>query len=83
MHLNFALYIFIASGTAFAAGIGTDEAAKYLEPETLFWIRLAAGVAVTTATAAKAYTSKSFSEWSEKRKQPTQDNKENEGSKTT
>lgn len=62
MKLNFALYLFIASGTAFAAGIGTDEAAKYLSPETLFWLRLAVGVVVTTATAAKAFTSTSFSD---------------------
>lgn len=63
LKLGFLLYAVMAVSAAVGAFLGTDEAAKYIEAETLFWARginvMVSGIALTL----KGYTSKSFAEW--------------------
>ena len=66
MKLSLTLYITLAISGSFGASIATDEAAKYVEPETLFWMRLVTGVIFASATTLKAYTSETFARWNKK-----------------
>ena len=63
MNLSLLLYLSLAFSGAAAAFLGTDEAAKYIEPEHLFWARgintIFGGVALTM----KGYISQGFQEW--------------------
>ena len=81
MIMGLTLYIVIALSGAVAAFLGTDEAAKYIEPEPLFWARGMNGVLLATATALKAYTSEAFANWRRGKEQTQQPTKENEGNK--
>jgi hypothetical protein len=68
MTLGFSLYVIMAITAALAAFLGTDEAAKYIEPEHLFWWRGLNGVAAAVALTLKGYTSQAFSDWRAERK---------------
>lgn len=54
--------------SAVAAFLGTDEAAKYIGPEALFWLRGSNAVVNAVATGLKAFTSQIFSDWLAARK---------------
>lgn len=56
------LYVYIAFFGACASGFSTDEAAKYISPQTLFWLRFTCTVNSATALALKMYRSTTFSE---------------------
>lgn len=47
--------------------LGTDEAAKFIEPATLFWLRGLVGIVDAVALALKGFTSQTFADWSSKR----------------
>ncbi len=81
MIMGFTLYLVMAVTGAVAAFLGTDEAAKYIEPEPLFWARGINGMILTTATVMKGYTSEAFAKWNAARKQQTTTT--NEQDKTT
>ena len=55
-----ALYVGIAFFGALTAGFGTDEAAKYVEPEKLFWIRLVCGPMGASFLALKMFRSTGY-----------------------
>jgi hypothetical protein len=55
------LYASIALLGAFSTGIGTDEAAKFIDPKPLFWLRMICGVIWQTLLAIKTFRSESFS----------------------
>ncbi len=82
MIMSLVLYSVIALSGAVAVFLGTDEAAKYIEAERLFWARGLNGVLLATATTLKGYTSEAFANWRKTKQQPTDDNKVNEGPKT-
>lgn len=63
MIMSFTLYFIMAVAGAIAVFLGTDEAAKYIEPEPLFWARGINGVILATATTMKGYTSEAFAKW--------------------
>ena len=69
--MSFTLYLVMAVTGAVATFLGTDEAAKYIEPEPLFWARGINGMILTTATVMKGYTSEAFAKWNAARKQQT------------
>ena len=56
------LYVLIAIFGAITACMSTDEAAKYLEPETLFWIRTTASVGGAAFLALKMFRSTAFAD---------------------
>lgn len=62
MFLDGLLYVLIAIFGAITACMSTDEAAKYLEPETLFWIRTTASVNSAGFLALKMFRSTSFAD---------------------
>lgn len=82
MIMNFTLYFTMAVCGAVAVFLGTDEAAKYIEPEPLFWARGVNGVVLATATTMKGYTSEAFSRWKASLKE-TNNQQPNEKDKTT
>jgi hypothetical protein len=57
-----ATYVAIALFAALAAEFGTDEAAKYISPMALFWIRLACGTISASLLALKMFRSTAFAE---------------------
>lgn len=63
MKLGFALYSVMIFTSAVAAFLGTDEAAKYINAELLFWLRGCNAVVNAVATGLKAFTSQVFSDW--------------------
>jgi hypothetical protein len=67
MKLNFILYLGMLATGSLAAFLGTDDAAKYIEPKTLFWITGILGVADQCLTGLKAFTSREFTEWLNRR----------------
>lgn len=78
MIMSFSLYLIIALSGAVAVFLGTDEAAKYIEPETLFWARGLNGVLLATVTTLKGYTSEAFANWragraTDKQQEPTKE----------
>jgi len=82
MIMSLALYSIIALSGAVAVFLGTDEAAKYIEPEPLFWARGLNGVLLATATTLKGYTSEAFANWKAGRA-TQQQQQPNEKDKTT
>jgi hypothetical protein len=56
------LYAFIAFFNALAAGFGSDEAAKYIEPATLFWLRTVCYVFGQTLLALKMFRSTTYAD---------------------
>jgi hypothetical protein len=67
MSLGFALYFLIAVTSAIAVFLGTDESAKYIEPDILFWARGINGIIAGTALTMKGYTSEGFANWKKKK----------------
>jgi hypothetical protein len=63
MKLSLVLYAVMLFTSAVAAFLGTDEAAKYINPEALFWCRGGNAVVNAVATGMKAFTSQIFSDW--------------------
>jgi hypothetical protein len=82
MIMSLALYSAIALCGAIAVFLGTDEAAKYIEPEKLFWARGLNGVLLATATTLKGYTSEAFANWKAGRTTQQQQQPTNEKDKT-
>jgi hypothetical protein len=75
MIMSFTLYFIMALTGAVAGFLGTDEAAKYIEPELLFWCRGLNGLVLTVSTVMKGYTSETYAKWRDKNKQqPTEAN---------
>jgi len=62
MYVDGALYVGIAFFAALAALFGSDESAKYLQPEPLFWTRGGCSVTSATLLALKMYRSTSYSD---------------------
>jgi hypothetical protein len=62
MYVDGALYVAIAFFGALAALFSSDEAAKYLSPEALFWTRGGCGVVEATVLSLKMYRSTSFAD---------------------
>jgi len=56
------LYAFVALFSALAASFGTDEAAKYLDPINLFWLRTICTASGATALALKMFRSTSYAD---------------------
>ncbi len=56
------LYILIALFGALSAAFSSDESAKYLEPENLFWIRTFCGANSAWLLALKMFRSTAFAE---------------------
>jgi len=67
MNFGLFLYLLIALSTAIASFLGTDEAAKYIEPEKLFWARGLNTVLGSVALTVKGYTSAGFQDWLKKK----------------
>lgn len=68
MNLNLILYLIIGTATAFSACLNSDEAAKYLDPEMLFWLRTGTSTVSGAAVTLKGVTSNAFAEWQASRK---------------
>lgn len=66
MSLGFFLYFVIAVTSAIAVFLGTDEAAKYIQPDMLFWARGINGIIAGTSLTMKGYTSEGFANWRKK-----------------
>jgi hypothetical protein len=62
MFIDGALYALIAWFTFNQAYFGGDEAAKYIEPETKFWLNWAIGSSASLFAAIKMFRSTSYSE---------------------
>lgn len=62
------LYCAIALFGFFSTSFGTDEAAKYVAPITLFWLRTVTGAASAAFLALKMFRSTTFSQHVEERK---------------
>ena len=56
------LYVGIAVFGAIIACINTDEAAKYLQPEILFWLRTTCSVCSASLLALKMYRSTGYAQ---------------------
>jgi len=67
MNSGLLLYLLIALSTAVASFLGTDEAAKYIEPEQLFWARGANTILGSVALTIKGYISPGFQDWLRKK----------------
>ncbi len=67
------LYVCIALFGAATAAFGSDEAAKYIEPEALFWLRTSCGIISAGLLSLKMFRSTSFSEHLEAKKQEQTD----------
>lgn len=60
-------YVGIAVLTAFGAFLGTDDAAKYISPETLFWTKGIAHSVNGGLIALKMFRSEVFSKWKQEK----------------
>lgn len=67
MILDAIVYVSIAVLTALNTQIGTDEAAKYIDPVTLFWVKIVAGCSTAGFLALKMFRSETFSKWKQER----------------
>jgi hypothetical protein len=68
MHFNLVIYCAIAFFTALNASFSTDEAAKYISPTVLFWLRTTCSSLTGTLLAAKLFLSTSYADWQAKRR---------------
>ena len=62
MFIDGATYVLIAFCTAMSAAFGTDEAAKYISPVWLFWLRLIFNSFGASLLALKMYRSTGFAD---------------------
>jgi len=60
--LDGSVYVAVQLLTVLSTQFGTDEAAKYIEPETLFWIKIFIGEAAAGFLAIKMFRSTAFAE---------------------
>lgn len=63
MHADAILYTLIAVCGALTAAFGSDDAAKYVTPEHLFWLKTIFGSAGAGMLALKMYRSTAFADW--------------------
>lgn len=56
------LYIWIAILTALTAILGSDDAAKYISPEVLFWMKAVVNMCNAAAIALKMFRSTQYAE---------------------
>lgn len=57
------IYALIALFGALSASMGSDEAAKWLEPETLFWTRVLSNNATAVLLAVKMFRSTAYANY--------------------
>lgn len=69
--LDGALYMAIAFFGALSAGLGSDEAYKYVEPYTLYWVRFISFVSGQTLLALKMFRNTSYATHVEGKKSDT------------
>lgn len=60
------LYAAVAVFTFLQSQFGTDEAAKFIDPLTLFWIRICVGAVAVLAFSLKMFRSTSYAEHQKK-----------------
>lgn len=60
MWIDGATYVLIALFGALSSTMGSDEAAKWVEPSTLFWIRTGCTIGGASVLAIKLFRSTSF-----------------------
>ena len=65
------IYVAIAFFGAWTAALGTDEAAKYMEAQTLFWARSICASISAGALALKMFRSTSYGDHQQKKKEGT------------
>lgn len=56
------LYVMVQTLTVLSTQFGTDEAAKYIEPTLLFWIKIVIGELAAGFLALKMFRSTTFAE---------------------
>lgn len=67
-YIDGCLYVLIAVFGALLTTIGSDEAAKWVAPVWLFWLRTTASVMLAAVTALKMYRSTGFADHIEQKK---------------
>ena len=63
------LFVAIALFTSLSASVSSDEAAKYIDAQTLFWFKMFLSASAATVLALKMYRSTTFSEHQEVKKE--------------
>ena len=63
MKIGFILYAVMLMSGASLAVLSTEDAAKFVEPKLLFYLRGAISVINVASTGLKAYTSDAYSKW--------------------
>lgn len=66
MILDGIIYVLIQMLTVLSTQFGTDETAKYVDPVSLFWIKVIIGELSAGVLALKMYRSESYSNWKNK-----------------
>lgn len=69
MKLDASLYLAMLLLTGIAGILATDEAAKWIDAQTLWFLRSGVTLADAVVTGMKAFTSRGFADWLEKKKQ--------------
>lgn len=67
MKLDGAIYVILGVLTAVTAMFSSDDAAKYVSPEMLFWVKGSVACASAGALALKMFRSTSFAEYQAKK----------------
>lgn len=68
MHFNLVLYCLLALFGYLSGVFGSDEAAKYMRPSVLFWMKTTFGALAAITLSAKMFLSTTYAEWQHKRK---------------
>ena len=63
IHIDGALYVGIGFLTAIQGGFSTDDAAKYIAPATLWWVRTLVMGLLAGIAALKMFRSQSYSDY--------------------
>ncbi len=72
IHIDGALYVGIGFLTAIQGGFSTDDAAKYIAPATLWWVRTSVMGLLAGVAALKMFRSQAFSDYlKDKKDHPT------------
>ena len=64
------IYVMVQMLTVLSTQFGTDEAAKYIEPTMLFWIKIVIGELAAGALAVKMFRSTTFADYLKNLKNP-------------
>lgn len=67
MILNAVIYTVIGGLGVFITYLSADDAAKHIDPATLFWLKAASGTAMGALASLKGFISESFSRWKQER----------------